>query len=373
LISFQVAAAMRCPSLLTGLLLTQLLPSGPAQSQALPDRQSGAFRVINATDMDGMQFYLARTGEAWGGSRISRPMEPGAALNLRANPTTGCKVDVRLVLADGREVVARGHDICAQPTVTLDSPVPAASGARAPGLVRIVNRTGRDAMQFYLANAGAPLGPNRLGRPLPAGESLLQRAGGSADCHVDLRMVLADGQEEVRRNHDICARPTIVLGNAAPRPEQTAVRPPEPPQPGRGRRLSSGTGFLVADSRVMTSQHVVTGCSRLLVRAPDGRVHPAAPNWASDPRLDLAVLHVPGLQGPALAFRHGPVRRGEDVIVFGYPLPGLLSSDPKLTRGEISGLKGPGDDPTMFQVSAPVQPGNSGGPLLDLHGRCSAS
>jgi hypothetical protein len=219
---------------LAGLLFPQLiLWSAPAWSQHMPDRQPSLFRVFNATEQDGMQFYLVRAGDTWGVSRISRPLMPGDALNLRANPSSGCKVDVRLVLADGREVVARGHDICALPTITLDNPGTAASGPRAPGLVRIINYTGRDGMQLYFANAGAPLGANRLSRPLPAGDSLVQRAGHDGDCRVDLRMVLADGGEEVRRSHDVCAMPTIALGNAVPRPGHDRAAPGSPASPDR--------------------------------------------------------------------------------------------------------------------------------------------
>jgi len=88
-----------------------------------------------------------------------------------------------------------------------------------------------------------------------------------------------------------------------------------------------------------------------------------------DAGLDLSLLAVPGNPGPALPFRSGPaVRRGEGVIAYGFPLPGLLSSDPKLTRGEVNGLNGLGDNPAQYQISAAVQPGNSGGPLIDLHG-----
>ncbi|MCO6418584.1 hypothetical protein JYK14_20825 [Siccirubricoccus sp. KC 17139] len=104
---------------LAGLML---LPPGPVRSQPLPDRQPGLFRVVNATDQDGMQFYLVRPGEAWGNSRIGHPLAPGAALTLRASPASGCKVNLRLVLADGQEVGARDHDICALPTVTLHRP-----------------------------------------------------------------------------------------------------------------------------------------------------------------------------------------------------------------------------------------------------------
>jgi hypothetical protein len=91
---------------------------------------------------------------------------------------------------------------------------------------------------------------------------------------------------------------------------------------------------------------------------------------ATDPQRDLALLTVQGGDpGPPLAFRSGPEpRRGEGVVTYGFPLAGLLSSGPTLTTGDISALAGLRDNPRQFQISAPVQPGNSGGPLLDGSG-----
>ena len=89
----------------------------------------------------------------------------------------------------------------------------------------------------------------------------------------------------------------------------------------------------------------------------------------TDRRRDLALLAVPPDLGPQLTFRDSPaVRRGETVVTFGFPLSGVLSSGPTLTSGDISALAGLRDNPTNYQISAPVQPGNSGGPLLDSQG-----
>ncbi len=131
------------------------------------------------------------------------------------------------------------------------------------------------------------------------------------------------------------------------------------------RPISSGTGFVVADGRVLTNNHVVAECGRLLVRNAGGRRLPGRIS-ATDRRRDLAVIAVPAEVGPALSFRDAPaVRRGEGVVTYGFPLSGLLSSEPTLTTGNINALAGLRDNPNHFQISAPVQPGNSGGPLLD--------
>ena len=56
------------------------------------------------------------------------------------------------------------------------------------------------------------------------------------------------------------------------------------------------------------------------------------------------------------------------IVVACFPLHGLLTSDINVTTGTISALAGPGDDRRIFQITAPVQPGNSGGPVLDASG-----
>ena len=148
---------------------------------------------------------------------------------------------------------------------------------------------------------------------------------------------------------------------------------PDPRQADRGalptgRPSASGTGFVVAPGRVMTNNHVIAECDRTVARNAAGtRVN--ARVLGTDTRRDLAVLAVPQDLGPALAFRADPpVRRGESVVIYGFPLYGLLSSGPTLTTGVLSALSGIKDTPLNFEITAPVNPGNSGGPLLDDHG-----
>ena len=139
------------------------------------------------------------------------------------------------------------------------------------------------------------------------------------------------------------------------------------PEPGE-RAFASGTGFVVAEGKLLTNRHVIAQCSRVVARDGAGERIPARVQ-ASDRERDLAVLNVGASIGPPLVFRSAPpVRRGEYVITYGFPLSGLLSSGPSLTTGNISALAGLRDNPTNFQISAAVQPGNSGGPLFDSRG-----
>jgi S1-C subfamily serine protease len=94
---------------------------------------------------------------------------------------------------------------------------------------------------------------------------------------------------------------------------------------------------------------------------------------AADERNDLALLKQAKATGPPAVFREGPaVRSGETIVAIGYPLRGLLTSTQQVTTGTISALAGIQDDTRFFQITAPVQPGSSGGPLLDESGNVVA-
>ena len=89
----------------------------------------------------------------------------------------------------------------------------------------------------------------------------------------------------------------------------------------------------------------------------------------TDAGADLAILRVPDMAGDIASFpASGLEKPGEPVIVAGYPLQGLLTSKASVTTGIISALAGPNEDKKLIQITAPVQPGNSGGPLVDTHG-----
>ena len=264
-----------------------------------------------------------------------------------------------------------------------------AQSAAQPSDFRVVNRAGAEATQLYAVRtprgAQNDWGGNLLRPDRPLGDGAGFRVNPSADagCSFDLRMVFADGREARMPAQDICVNRTIEVTQAArpapaaaaqagtPRPAGPASREVPLAQPNQqARQVSTGTGFLIANERVMTNQHVIAGCNRVILRSPSGHWLASTGYLRADAELDLAVLNVPGLVGPALAFRTGPdVRRGEGVVAYGFPLAGLLSSDPKLTQGVVNGLRGIGDNPNQYQISAEVQPGNSGGPLVDMQGR----
>lgn len=129
-----------------------------------------------------------------------------------------------------------------------------------------------------------------------------------------------------------------------------------------GAPTSTGSGFVVARQRVVTNHHVTADCRRLRV---GGRTQ--ARLLTSDPRNDLALIEPETTAAEAATVRVGKVKVGESATVAGFPLSGLLSGF-NVTTGNISGLAGMRGDTRLLQISAPVQAGNSGGPLLDASG-----
>jgi hypothetical protein len=89
----------------------------------------------------------------------------------------------------------------------------------------------------------------------------------------------------------------------------------------------------------------------------------------TDDRNDLAVVRTRGMGIEPLRFREGkPIRPADAVVALGFPYAGLLATSPQVTTGTVSALAGLHDDSRILQLTAPIQPGNSGGPLLDLSG-----
>jgi S1-C subfamily serine protease len=224
----------------------------------------------------------------------------------------------------------------------------------------------------------------------------LYRLGRFAEARAAHRSVLemgaltkADMQEQQDAQESIAA----IDRRLAAAPAVPALPPPSKPTPQRraGPR-SAGSGFFVTtEGDVLTNAHVVTSCRAVTMRERPNTFDqfdegPSVPQRGlsdedlrkrygdtltllrSDKKLDLAVLHAAHGAPAAAKFRSGPLRPGESVVAFGFPLPGLLSSEGNVSVGILSALSGIGDNPRELQISAAVQPGNSGGPLLDANG-----
>lgn len=135
-------------------------------------------------------------------------------------------------------------------------------------------------------------------------------------------------------------------------------------------RDSAGTGFIVSGKgHVLTNQHVVEKCSTITV-SRTGDVAQPATVLRKDIINDLAVLKIDAVPAPdeIARFRARSLRAGDSIATYGFPLTGMLSASGNIVSGNVSSLAGIADDVRLLQISAPVQPGNSGGPLLDMQG-----
>lgn len=127
----------------------------------------------------------------------------------------------------------------------------------------------------------------------------------------------------------------------------------------------SGTGFFInGDGWLVTNAHVLEGCAVATIPNLGD-----TSDWKIDKQNDLAAVRAPGASGrPFLHLRQSPSRLGEDVAAFGYPLSTVLSDSVKVTTGNVNSLIGLHDDTRYLQISTPIQPGNSGGPVVDQRG-----
>ena len=133
--------------------------------------------------------------------------------------------------------------------------------------------------------------------------------------------------------------------------------------------ISAGSGVMIGtQGEILTNSHVVEDCQKITVQF-SSKYSETAVLVARDQRNDLAVVRTSKPLVSIAAFRDGaPVRAGDAVVALGYPLSGLLASTANVSVGNVSALAGLGDNSRYLQISAPVQPGNSGGPLLDASG-----
>lgn len=135
------------------------------------------------------------------------------------------------------------------------------------------------------------------------------------------------------------------------------------------QKIASGSGVVINKAGdIVTNHHVVATCGSIQVRLAGGAAVKAEIG-ASDRTNDLVVLKPVAPIGIPASFRDGKsIRQGDPVVLAGFPLNGLLTTDLNVTSGSVSALSGMKDDTRLLQFTAPLQSGNSGGPLLDQGG-----
>ncbi len=148
-------------------------------------------------------------------------------------------------------------------------------------------------------------------------------------------------------------------------------RPAERPSERDGPVAVSGSGFVVSRAaHIVTNNHVVADCVGDIHGNLVGQAPVKLRVVSADEENDLALLQGTKKfkEKDIATIRASAVNSGDQVVAIGYPLHGILTSDLTVTTGIISSLAGLHNDTRFLQISAPVQPGNSGGPLHDASG-----
>nr|WP_315091778.1 trypsin-like peptidase domain-containing protein [uncultured Alloprevotella sp.] len=137
----------------------------------------------------------------------------------------------------------------------------------------------------------------------------------------------------------------------------------------------TGTGFALKDGYIVTNHHVIDNAKSIVVLGVNGNTSTEykARVIGVDKNNDLALIKIDdyrfkGFTNVPYAVRNTTCEVGADVFVLGYPLTTYMGEEVKLTNGIVSSRTGYQGDVSTYQISAPVQPGNSGGPMFDDRG-----
>ncbi|MCX5662950.1 MAG: serine protease [Planctomycetota bacterium] len=170
------------------------------------------------------------------------------------------------------------------------------------------------------------------------------------------------------------AQPLVTRANSlaidellnAPETPKVSGNPPSLPP---ASKAGSGSGFFVsASGHVATAAHVISGASKVWVLYTGKKLE--AQIIAQSRSLDLAILKIeakPSIWLPITA--QGGENLGDAIFTIGFPVPDLIGAQPVYNDGSISAIAGIDGDTSFLQVSIPIQPGNSGGPVVLSDGR----
>jgi S1-C subfamily serine protease len=298
--------------------------------------------------------------QEWGDNHLTpgQTVPPGDRVALRIQRDGQCDFDFLVAFQNGREERRMRQNICTPRDFAFDGSPSRNVDGGGPADGRpfaFVNDGRSEIMEVY----ATPVSDTHWGDDLLGASTLPRRARLDLrlprnECRWDVRIVYRGGGNEERRDQDLCATAQMTIGRRGP----------------SGQLVSTGTGFYVtATGHVLTNSHVVGGCSAVAYVRPNGQRVPLR-LVAEDEENDLALLREEGATGtPAMPFRAAaePMRAGERVVLIGYPVRNQLGGY-NVTEGLLSSLRGLRGDQTNFQYTAPTQPGNSGGPVIDEYG-----
>jgi len=228
------------------------------------------------------------------------------------------------------------------------------------------------------AEQGNPDAQFKLGAMYATGRGVLQSATAATDWYYKAGLsFLKQGKRDdaltsvgrIKKQGNV---PNAFLGNKLLAliygGNETAKISPKTKQKKTARAVS-GTGWPTVGGYVVTNHHVVAGHHHIMLLRRDGKLIKASVA-IDDATNDLVLLKPESMEymPPSLPLADHPAIVGEKVFTIGYPHPDLMGAEPKLTQGIINARTGMRNDPRVYQVSVPIQSGNSGGPLLNMRG-----
>lgn len=136
--------------------------------------------------------------------------------------------------------------------------------------------------------------------------------------------------------------------------------------------VATGTGFIISDKGLLvTNYHVISIGSRFTAtNTENGKIYELE-LMQKDKTNDIAILKIKNLEQklPSIPYKlSSKAKVGQNVFTIGYPLNNVMGNNQKVTNGIINALTGMQDDSRYYQISVPIQPGNSGGALFDMKG-----
>jgi hypothetical protein len=140
---------------------------------------------------------------------------------------------------------------------------------------------------------------------------------------------------------------------------------------------SSGSGFLISkNGLVVTNYHVVENAIKIEIIFPEKQIVKTATVRIKDAKNDIAILALDNFSLAVIGVQKIPfslanvssIKVGQEVFTLGFPLSDIMGTKSRLSTGRINSMYGIQDDPRLYQISNPLQPGNSGGPLFNAEG-----
>jgi S1-C subfamily serine protease len=227
---------------------------------------------------------------------------------------------------------------------------------------------------------GVPIGKQMLRVPMPLNSALIaefRKAKAmsaftqghlfqfSLDQSGQLLPTLANCVAKVKQSGTANAGDFTVASPQKPPTRPAAAAAASSPEAKTKTFDQTGTGFVVSSSgHIVTNAHVVDGCVGDIQGNLTGEAPVKLRLVSSDETNDLALLQASGSFRGVAMIKDKAVHSGDSVVAIGFPYHGLLTSDFTVTTGIVSSLSGIMNNTRYLQISAAVQPGNSGGPLL---------